>query len=257
MREEDYGYLGFACFFLIIVIIVIAGSWILYNNHNAKLTNTASNNTEVVLTDKLKKDKEKDFIYYTMEESVSDSLVITYKKATINLDSKDAEEVNEDLSKIYDEALASVVKSNDTENICDNASDIYSAVSLEYAIYFYEDTITLLVTENIYSCMDEISKPSKLVAYTFDVSTGKLLTHTDLLNKFGITYTEILEKIEKQLNAQQTILDEVPNIKIEETLNELKMNETYVIYVSETKKLVVKYIVKTNSVDYNDIIELN
>ena len=44
------------------------------------------------------------------------------------------------------------------------------------------------------------------------------------------------------------------DIKIDETLNELKINDTYVIYISETKKLVVKYIVKTNSVDYNDVI---
>lgn len=255
MREENYSYVGFACFFFFIVIIVMFGSFILYRNNNVKLDEDSEN--KVNINEKIKEDKTKEFIYYTLEEAASDTLNLNYRKANINIDNKDANEVNEELSKIYDEALSSIKKSNSTDLICESGSDIYSAISLDYAVYDYEDYITLLVTENSYSCGDGLFKPYKLHAYTFNSNDGKFVSDESLIKEYGLTYTEILEKIEKHLNLQQTIIDGVETINVSDTLNKLRANETYAIYVSETKKLVVKYIVKTNSVDYNDIIELN
>lgn len=257
MKEENYSYLGFGCFFFFIVIIVIIGSVILYNGRFSDLNKNGSEGIGITINDKKKKDKDKDFVYFSMEDTVSESLNLTYKKATINLDSSEAEEVNKELEKIYDNVVATIKKSNSTDNVCENDSDLYSADYLEYVIYSNEEYITLLVTESSYSCSDELMKPQKIMAYTFNVLNGKRVTDVNLLDKYNITYTEVINKIEEQLNNNQTIVNDVSNIKIEDTLNELKINDSYVIYISDTKKLVVKYIVKTNSVDYNDIIELN
>lgn len=257
MKEENYSYLGFGCFFFFIVILVIIGSVILYKNSNLSFDKENSSSTQINLNEKKKKDREKEFVYYTLEETVSTNLDLKYKKANINIDSDDAVEVNEELDKSYDEVLSSIKKSNDTDVICENGSDIYAALSLDYAVYTYNNYLTLLITENQYSCITDIFEPYSIKTYTFDIKTGKLITNEELINEYGITYTEILNKIEYQLKSQQTIIDEVENINISETLNKLKANETYAIYISETKKLVVKYIVKTNSVDYNDVIELN
>ena len=257
MKEENYSYLGFGCFFFFIVILVIIGSVILYKNSNLSFNKINSSSFQTDINEKNKKDGEKDFVYYTLEEVVSTDLGLKYRKANVNIDSDDAVKVNEELDKLYDEVLLSIKKSNETDAICENGSDIYTAISIDYAVYTYNNYLTLLITENKYSCITDIFEPYSIKTYTFDIKTGKLITDEDLINGYGVTYTEILNKIEYQLKNQQTIINEVENIKVNETLNELKVNETYAIYISETKKLVVKYIVKTNSVDYNDIIELN
>ena len=137
MKEENYSYLGFGFFFFFIVIIVITGSAILYNSRMNKINKSNSNEFQVVLNDKMKKDKDEDYIYYSMLENVSESLNVTQKKAIINLDSADAKKVNEELSKIYDRALESIKRSNDTEYVCENCSDLYSAILIEYAVYSY------------------------------------------------------------------------------------------------------------------------
>ncbi len=257
MKEENNSYIGFALFFFLIVVIVAFGTFVIFLN-KSEVSN--SNDTEkVLLNDKIKKDKDKDkdYIFYDSEEVISDDYSLTLKRANININTEDAHEVNETLDNVYMQALKEMKKANSQDRICENNSDLYSASILDYATYYYDKYITLLVTENGFSCQEDIERPLKVYSYTFDGTTGKLLNINDLLKNFDLTYTEVIEKIENSLNNNQTVIDDTPQIQIEETLNKLKENENYTIYISETNKLVVKYIVKTNSIDYNDIIELN
>jgi len=256
MKDENSNYLGFVCFFLLIVAIVITGSVILYKSRESKLIDKSTSSNKNVLNDKMKLEKEEDFIYYIDELDSGNSSVV-YKKAVINLNSDDAKEVNEIIEKLIDKSKESVILAGTEETVCENGSKEFSYSSLDYNVYLYEEYITLVVTENMYTCTDDLSKINKIHSYTFNMLTGKRISYDDLLSKYDITYTEVLDKIKNHLEKQQTIIEGVPTIKVEETINELKENETYIIYHSETKKLVVKYIVKTNSVDYNDIIELN
>lgn len=53
------------------------------------------------------------------------------------------------------------------------------------------------------------------------------------------------------------MIEGIPNIKIEETINDLKSQETYVIYIDEFGDLILNYVVKTTSLDYNDTITIN
>ncbi len=256
MKEENNGYLGFALFFFFIVLLVVVGSILVYKNQKGKYDNTNHTENRILVEDKLKEDKDKDFIYYTSEEVISESLNFTMKKATINLKSESAKEANEELEEIYNQALTSVKKTS-TENTCENDSDIYSTTTLNYANYTYGKYLTLLVSENVYSCQNEVEVPFKVYSYTFDGTTGNLIETENLLNDFSLTYTEVLQKIEEHLKENQSYVDGVPTIKIEETLNKLKENENYTIYIADTEKIVVNIIVKTSTVDYNDIIELN
>lgn len=252
MKEENNSYLGFALFFFFIVILIFTGSFLLYYNQKIKITKEPNEGVKVVLTDKLKENKEEDFIYYSPSEMIAEDLQISYKKAFINLNSEDAKEVNALLDELYSNALTTIKRPNEETFICENGSTIYEAKIIDYASFYYDKYITLLVTENNYTCTEEIEESVKVHSYTFDGTTGKRINQGDLLNVFHLTYTEFLQKLENHL--QSTIEDAAI---ITETLNKLKENETYTIYISETNKLTVKYIVKTNSVDYNDIIELN
>ena len=256
MSEENNSFIGFGCFFFFIVVLVLIGSIILFNIEKSKKIDGNSNKVKDNLNDKKKKDKKQDFIFYTLEENVSDYLNATIKKANINLKSEDADNINLELDKIYSNALKEIKKSNE-ELICENGSDIYSYNNIDYASFTYEKYITLLVGENFYSCNNELEIPRVIHAYTFDYLTGKLVSFEELLANYNLTYTKVLESLKKYLDEEQTMLEDIPNIKIDETLNELKENENYVIYISENNKLVLKYIVKTNSVNYNDVIELN
>lgn len=255
MKEENNSYIGFALFFFLIAILVAIGSFILYFNKINFNNDQDDTNLEVKLSDKLKENKQEDFIYFTAIENISTQNSLTYKKANINLKSDDAESVNEKLDDMYNKALTSVKKANNEENICNNSSEIYEAAILDYASYSYNKYITLLITENLYNCTDEIEKPSKVTSYTFDTTTGKLISQEDLLKLFNLTYTEALQIIEEHLESLSSTDEN--NILVDETMNKLKENETYTIFISETNHLAVKYIVKTNSIDYNDTIELN
>lgn len=256
MQEDNSNYVGFGCFFFLVVLIILGCSIVLYNEQKFKFKANDLQDSKGFLNEKIKKDKNKDFVFFTLEENISEQLQVVLKKANINIDIEESAKINEVLGEIYDEALLSVKKSDDNERVCENQTDIYSYISLDYAMY-YNNYITLLISESGYNCNEEIEKPYKLYAYSFDSVTGEYKTFNDLLIKHNLTYTEVLEKVKKNLEEQQLDNGNEENIKIEDTLNSLKENENYVIYLSETNKLVMKYIVKTNTVDYNDVIELN
>jgi hypothetical protein len=246
MKDEYHNYLGCAIFFFSIVIIVVLGSVTLYLNSKNKTNVSSLNDYTTVQSEKNKIDKEKDFIYYTDSKEEAG---LTYKKAVINIESDDALNVNSILSDLFIEASSSVSTTSDT--VCEDGESISSAKSLDYATYSYSKYSTITIMESNYSCGE--SQISKISSYTFDVSTGKLISFDDLLKEYGLTYTEVLNKINSNLEENQ--VDD--NIKIENTLNELKENNTYIVYISNEGSLIVKYIVKTNSVDYNDVIEFN
>jgi hypothetical protein len=246
MKDEYHNYLGCAIFFFSIVIIVVLGSTILYLNNKNKTNISSLNDYTTVQSEKNKIDKEKDFIYYTDSKEENG---LTYKKAVINIESDDALNVNSILSDLFIEASSSLSTTSDT--VCEDEDTVSSAQTLDYATYSYSKYSTITVMESNYACGE--SQISKISSYTFDVSTGKLISFDDLLKEYGLTYTEVLNKINSNLEENQ--VDD--NIKIENTLNELKENNTYIVYISNEGSLVVKYIVKTNSVDYNDVIEFN
>lgn len=252
VEEESSNYLGFGLFFFLIVLIILLGSIFIFFNVRSKNTVASYEETEQI-GDKLKKDKDKEFIYFKEEETISETLNILYKVPVINLKSEEANAINNEL-KAYTSGVKNTLQKGDLYQCYDEASDIYKTNYLDYAVYKYQEYVTLLMRESEYNCEVGFSPTNKVKSYTFNVFSGKVLSFQDLLQKYNTTLTKVIEQIRVKLNEDQTIIEEVPNIKIEETINQLKAQETYVFYIDEFGDLLLNYVVKTNSVDYNDII---
>lgn len=246
MRDEKANYIGFILFFLSIVLIVVVGSVTLYSVRNNEINKKKIVNDEVVVTDKLKKDKNKDFIYYSDREEINKDLNIYYTYPIINIDSSVASNLNNNLKSNAIEAKNNIIKNEE--------GNIIEANTLEYTNYIYQEYLSILVNKNLYK--DEKTTLQEINSYTINLITGEEVTYEELLKEFGFTYTEVIDLIKENLEANQTYDGEVANIKIDETINLLKDNNTYNIYINENGKLTVKYIVKTNNIDYNDIIIL-
>ena len=259
MEEENRNILGFALFFFCIALLVLGGSVLIFLNYKEqKKTITTNSQNETIVTDKKKVDKNKDFIYYTDEEVISESLSLTSKIPVINLDSEDAKNVSNEV-KEYAKSIKNTLKKNTENKTCtyENQEGILETSYLDYGVYEYQEYSTLFIRESKYSCEEGFSSSYNVKAYTFDKTTGKRITKEELLAKYDTTLTQVLERIRKNLEESQTIVDDVETIKIEETIGNLKENSTFAIYMDEFGDLVMNYVVKTNSVDYNDSITIN
>lgn len=253
MHEDGSNYLGFGLYFFFIVILILAFSAsIFYINQNKKNKEAEELLLQENLSDALKQDKTKDFIYYIDEEVLSEELRMTYKVPVINLDSEEARNVNQEMAEYASKIKSTLVKSTDDTCTYKNDSSIAKTLILDYGVYSYQEYKTLFVREMDYSCMNGFSSFSKVRAYTFNVLTGEKITFLELMRKYKTTLTEVLEKVNKALEDQQTDLESTPNIKIEETVKSLKDQETYAFYIDGDGNLILNYVVKTNSVDYND-----
>lgn len=258
MQENDNNYLGFGLFFFLIVLIILVCSMLLFLNvRNKNQEKIVTDTNEVVISDKNKKDKSKDFIYFVDEETMSEELNLIYKVPVINLNSEDANRINDEIKSYAREIKGTLEKGDPSKCYYEEPNDIFKTDYLDYAVYTYQEYVTLLIRESNYSCQNGFSSSSKVKAYTFDVLSGHLLSMDTLLSKYDMTLTKVLEQIRNNLNNEQTIVDGIPNIKIEETINDLKPQETYVIYIDEYGDLILNYVVKTTSLDYNDTITMN
>lgn len=260
MQEESNGYVGFACFFLFILAIVVVGTFLIYQDKKEKLEEQVIY-TEQDGNDKKKIDKSKEFIYYIDDTLLSESLSIGYKYPIINLESEDARIVTQELKDLINNKKSSFVNmsSKPNEVICNFGSNetIYKAEIVDFGIFSYREYVSLVVYFTTYSCESGISNIYGMQSYTFNILSGEKVATEELFHQFGTGISEAFSFIREELNKNQTYVDGNPTIKIEETMNSLKENDTYILYVDEDGKLILKYIVKTNAVDYNDNISLN
>lgn len=249
MDENENSYVGFGLFFLLILSIVVIGTFLIYRSHMDTLQEVFVIDKEE--NDKLKIEKSKDYIYYIDEGSISSGLSISYKYPVINLDSESAKNLTQELKQLVDEKRSAITKieSGDTCSY-GNTDGIKKASILDYGVYSFADYVTLVVYESSYSCEIGFSSIEKMRSYVFNVTTGERVSSIDLLNKYSTSITQVFLLVREKL-------EEVPTIKVEEAMNALKEQDTYIIYIDESGELLMKYIVKTDTVAYNDTIVLN
>ena len=133
-----------------------------------------------------------------------------------------------------------------------NYDDLYAMIFRKYEDYEFNNLVSLLVQDYDYSCFDLINIKS-VKSYIFDTKTGKLLGENEILDRFNINMEQVKEKIREFLNTKQSVIDDIPVIKIDETLNDFN---NYAFYVNDLGKLCVSYLVKTTQVDYNEVTEV-
>ncbi len=260
MEEKTRALVGCISFLIIVLVIGIGGYF--YTFKNDKHLSLKNNKEEISITDDNKIDKSKDFIYYSNDFVVSNDLNIAYKNPIINLSNNQAEELTQELSNKNDEYINNVKKISSTTNdtgkeIAFDTDDIYSATVRDYENYEYLQYISLVVSNYEYDCFDGVKEHNLIESYVFDVVNNKKISNIDVLDIYNISLAEVKTKIKEKLESEQTIENDVETIKIDETINNFENDNTYGIYINNNGKLVIKYIVKTNVINYNDIIEID
>lgn len=244
MDKIEKNYSSFIIFILVIVIICVGGYYLIKyqnNNHDDKVFNNNQSDTEVKIDDS------KDYIYFTNEEKISDSFSVTYKDININLNNNDAIKLQDELNDKMSKAKESIVKKNETDEATDSDDvhdDIYSANIIEYKVYETSKFLSLIVSSYTYNANNVNSDPSNLY-YVFDLTNGNIADNNSILKEYNITDQEVRTKIRDYLNTvEESDIDEV-------------LNEPYYLVVADNGKVMINFVVKTTSFNYNESIEMD
>ena len=109
--------------------------------------------------------------------------------------------------------------------------------------------MSLVISDSIYDCFKGIYDYTNVKSYIFDTKNNERVSNVDILNKNNKTMTEVKDKIRKKLE-KDVINDE--NIKIDETIENLSNEDSYGLYIDDDGNLFIKYVVKSNNLNYNE-----
>lgn len=241
--------------FIVFVVVLIVGGFFLtrYLTSDTEKKKIVQNETN-----KLKKDKEKDFVYFENEDVISEEPEIVYKDVVINILGNDT--INKILKNEMDNIRTSVKKISENEldpnrEVLYDEYDIYYAKERNYASYESRKYLSLLVIDSEFNCYTG-SEIKSLKSYVFSLEDGKEISHRSLIDKYNLTIDAIKEKVRNKLVEDGASFGEENQILIDDTLNLITL-ENSCIYINKSGKLVISVIVKTNQESYNDTIELN
>ena len=233
-------------FFVILLVIGVGGYFVIKNVTNKHGDNNNNNNNTNVEVKSIKKDDNKDFVYFVNEDVLSLPNDLKYKDIVININDDDAskleKELNDKMASIKNNVTRIKDANVDTTNMV-LEDDIYEAEMIDYTIATSSDYLSITVNNYIYRLETEATD-AKLSYYVFDLSTGKLLTNRDILNKEGKTDQDIRAKIRDYVKNDE-------GVDIDATLN-----QEYSLSISDTGKIIINTVVKTGSVDYSVSIEM-
>ena len=238
--------------FVIFLLTVIIGGYILMNNVTQKMQNKDSNevvnNTEMEITD-IRHDKNKEYIYFSDVKKVMEELDIEYKMVNINFgdNSHISSQLNNETSSMHDKLAYD-------ETLPDDAP-YHKLASAEYKkeeVISYENYISLIVNYFAFDS-EEIVKYLNTKTYVFDKATGLLLTNDEILAKYNLKPDEVNQKIKKELDSIK-LLEKEQEIDVEGTIKGIN---NYALFIDKIGRLSVSILVKSNEKDYNEIIILS
>lgn len=249
MDENFKGKFGFILFIFIILFLAIGGFFFTKYVLSEKKEEVKEEVTDYKI------DKNKDYIYYTDNETISEEAELEYMNVVINL--KGQETLTNSLKEENERYKNNVKYISDqtelpSEIINYNNDNIYALTYRTYENYEFDKYVSLVIKDYNYSCFDLLTFTSTK-SYVFDTTTGKLLEESDILNKYNTTIDKIKEQMKEYLNSKQTKVEDVDLIKIDETINELN---NYSLYINEYGRLYISFLVKSNKEDYNDSMEV-
>ena len=248
MEENFKGKFGFIIFILIVLFLAIGGFFFT----KYVLSEKKEEPKEKIINYKI--DKNKDYIYYTDNETISEDAELEYMNVVINLKTqetltKSLKEENEryknNVKYISDQNLIS------NEIINYNNDNIYALTYRTFENYEFDKYVSLVIKDYNYSCFDLLTF-TNTKSYIFDTSTGELLTEADILKKYNTNLDTIKSQIKEYLNSDQKKIEE-NGINIDETVNDLK---DYSLYINEYGRLYISFLVKSSKEDYNDSMEV-
>jgi len=227
MREKNF--LSIIVFLLIICGIILGGNYLI------KEGTTKEEEVETI-----KKDKSKDYIYFTNEATISISQEITYKDININIDSVDAtkleETLNNNMSAIRNSYTMlsdiNIDKSTILYELSDD--DIYQADFIKYNILESKNYLTIIVSSGNINVTNEDNYSSTDV-YTISKINGKVLSNEDILTLSGVSTDTLNEKL-KDYDGIIT---------------------SYTLYFDKYQKVYANVVVESEDLTYNDSIKIN
>ena len=254
MEENFRNKLGFWAFFLIILTLLIGGYF--FTKHTINNFDEKKKDAKEEVKKDLKIDKKKDYIYFENEELISDHKEIIYKDVIINLNTQTT--LTETLKKenrLYKNTIQYISKQENLNKdiIVYNNDDLYALNFREYKSYEYKNYVSLVINDFNYTCFADTTF-QKTKSYIFNTLDGSLVSEEELLDKYNTSLDSIKKDIKEYLIENQTIVNEVELIKVDETINNF---DNYALYINEYGRLNISYLVKTNEVDYNEIMEVN
>lgn len=254
MEENFKNKLGFWTFFIIVITLAIGGYFLTdYLLNEPKEIKDVNKNKENI---SYKIDDKKDYIYFLNEEDIidEDGAHVYYKDVIINIKGQEIlTETLEKENKIYKNNIKYL---NEIELLTDeivtyNYNNIYALTFREYKVYEYDKYVSLVIDDHNYSCFD-LNTFISTKSYIFNTLEGTLLTTEEILNLYDSNIENIKNKIREHLVNNQSVIEEVEVIKIDETIDNLN----YSLFINEYGKLNISYLVKTTQVDYNEVMEV-
>lgn len=235
---------------IIILTFVIGGYFLM--DYMTKETEVKEKKTEV---NDLRINTSKDYIYFENTEEIEEEI---YKEDVV-LNFKGLEDVNSALYNELETLSENQVLYTDQEVPEGIVCSLYSFSYREYTKTEYKDLVSVVISDYDYTCGTS-AVPKGTKSYVIDITSGKILSNEELLNKFEITDDVINESVKKRLEDTQTLDEEEQVIDIDGTLENLKNSEygqEKALSISKNGKLVINFLVKSNKINYNDSIELN
>lgn len=252
--ERRRDFIGSIIFVGFIFVLIVGG----YFATKYLTSDDAKKQIEKSEHNKIKADGSKDFVYYENEETICEDPDIVFKDIVINV--KNAGTINEILKNENDAIRSSVKKISESEvdpsrEILYKDGDIFSSKERNYAYYESSKYLSIVITDGDFDCYTG-SQITNVKTYNFNMANGKQLSNETILGFHSLTIDQVKEKISAKLQADQTEFGEESIINVEETLNNITL-ENAALYYNKTGKLLISIIVKTNQDSYNDTIELN
>ncbi len=266
MDDIRSGKVKAAIFLFFIVVLIVGGyvSMIMLTKdmeQDNKTSEVASNNIDE--KEDIKINDTEDYIYFDNIVIKNEIRDISYQDVVFNFDSYDAKTIatflnseREANEKTYRTISEVELTEEEQENILFKDSDVYEATYNKYTRYFYKNYATIVNSLFEYNCNDG-TKNTKVSAYTFDTNTGDLLSKNRLMEDFDISLDRIKEIIQEKLEKEQTIVEDIPQIDIVNTLSSLDDDSSYALYVNKSGYLVINYFIKGIQENKLDVIILD
>ena len=234
MQEKNY--LSVTMFILIVFVLLLGGNYLIRNKGQKPTTKIID----------IRMDSSKDYVYFTDSKTVSEDLDLVYNTIHLNIDSKDAKELENLLNAEMAKAQKSiktldevVIDKKDIVYELDDDNKIYEADYLKYDILESDNYITVgTIKGHINITSDEDNNILKY--YTFSKKDGHIMSLDEIKSAGKITNNSI-EK------AKENYLKDKEDTTI----------KTYELYIDKYGNTIMNLLVNSGDITYNDTIKIN
>ena len=234
MQEKNY--LSVTMFILIVFVLLLGGNYLIRNKGQKPTTKIID----------IRMDSSKDYVYFTDSKTVSEDLDLVYNTIHLNIDSKDAKELENLLNEEMTKAQKSiktldevVIDKKDIVYELDDNNKIYEADYLKYDILESDNYVTVgTIKGHINITSDEDNNTLKY--YTFSKKDGHIMSLDEIKSAGKITNNSI-EK------AKENYLKDKEDTTI----------KTYELYIDKYGNTIMNMLVNSGDITYNDTVKIN